>query len=110
MDILWSLFTACLCVASCVGALELREWWQMKQAAKLKPMPPSSEHIARVVFQVCRDLGLPGEQLTRDFDLVRTGKVADVLLLSAQALKKDHELSTAGDVIDWLLESPEAIR
>lgn len=106
MTILLSLMIVLLSYGAMLAALWTYDQWKAQQAQKIAPPPPPPAHIAQTVLTVCAEVGLPREQVTREYDLARAGKLADVLLLSARALQKDHELTTVGDVIDWLAEAP----
>ena len=89
------------------GALALRDagLWLWRRTRRARRFP--ADEIVTTVHHVCTALGLPADQLHPDFDLVRTGKLYEVLHHAAAHLGKDHELQTIGDVCDWLQEAPD---
>lgn len=82
----------------------LRRWLLWLEAPPL----PNALAVRMAVWQACGEVGLDVEHLTSRSDLVRTGKLYDVLHHAASALHKNHELRTVQDVIDWLQEAPTA--
>lgn len=45
--------------------------------------------------------GLPADAITDDFDVVRTGKLHEVLAWTADELGKEHKLRTVKDIADY---------
>ena len=100
-----AVLTAVFVVAVLVAKDAVVAWWQTRKIVPPPPVPDAA--IFAAVKQAALDLGLNGEALTRDVDLVATGKLYEVLHRAGDALGKDHELRTAGDVADWLAEAPD---
>lgn len=103
-----------VCAAN-LASLTAFVWWQNREAmravsqereVRAQRTVATDPAIVEAVRSACLHIGLAGEQLGPSFDLVRTGKLYDVLHHAAVALGKDHELRTIADVCDWLRDAP----
>lgn len=68
----------------------------------LRTLDRSENAIKNAVFQAFQEVGLPKEQFSEDFDLLKANKLMAVMHLAAAKLGTDPELNTVGDVIKWL--------
>lgn len=104
-----------VCAAN-LGAIALFVWWsarqdarEAEQAEELRVMRQlaADPAVFAAVKQAAIDVGLNGDAITRDFDLLCTGKLIDVQHHAAATLGKNPEQRTVGDVVDWLAEAPD---
>ncbi len=63
---------------------------------------PRPDPIVQAVRMAYLQVGLPAEQFSPSFDLLRAGKLADVLHLAGTRLGVDTELNTVEDVVNYL--------
>jgi hypothetical protein len=95
------LLTAVFVVAVLVAKDALAAWWKGRR-------PASPDDVVAAVREACAAVGLNADAMTLETDLLKAGRVHDVLHLAGARLGKDVELRTVGDVVDWLLEAPRA--
>jgi hypothetical protein len=81
-----------------LGAL-LTAWGTPAQA------PEDTTAIEAAVCEAFVSVGLPREQFGPTFDLLRTGKMHEVIHHAGVTLGIDHGLRTVGDVVALLLRA-----
>lgn len=62
----------------------------------------TSDPVRDAVYNAYCFTGLPREQFSDEFDLLKANKLIQVYHLSAKALDIEPELNTVGDIIKWL--------
>lgn len=61
--------------------------------------PKDKREIIEVVREAFVEVGLPGEQFTGEYDLLKSGKLANVLVRVAAKLDSDQNFRTVNDVV-----------
>jgi hypothetical protein len=88
------------------GAFVFVSVWRRRRSGTAAPPATDAEMLAAVKAAYLA-IGLPEDQFSPSFDVLRTGKTAELLHHSAAALDVNPELTTIQDHLDWLAVAPK---